>query len=426
MKKIVIAILAVLAVLAGALLGLPSLVDWNGYRAQIAERVAAATGRAVELKGDVGLSILPTPAFTVRDARLANAPGAAEADMVRLKKLDVRIALGPLLGGRVQVESIALVEPTVVVEVLPDGRLNWDLSADRADSRGTGRQADAIVSSVSFDQVSIDSGTILYRDDRSGRIERLENVNARIVAGSLTGPFQVQGTFTLRSTPVRTEITTGRFTEGAAVPLRVSLGLQDSDATLRFAGIIAQGNNGQAGAPAASGGGPRAQGDLRAEGGDLNRVLAVIGAGGSPALAQPFNLRTAMEATTAAASFSNLEVQLGDTRASGSASLRNGTPTRAELTLALNRLDIDAWRGRFSTGAPAAADAQPSVPPPAPPAADGTPASAEPTRADRPSIRVPELPGGSTSSSTCRPTASPTTAASSARAGSRPPCRAAV
>ncbi|PWC75407.1 AsmA family protein [Azospirillum sp. TSH64] len=345
MKKILIAALAGLAVTAGLLLAAPSLIDWNAYKGIIAERVSQATGRQVELRGDVGFTLLPSPALTVRDARLANAAGAAEPDMVRLKKLDARVALGPLLGGRIQVESIALVEPTFVVEVLKDGRINWDLStAGTRGGDGLGA-AEGLVSAVSFDQVLIDNGTIIYRDDRNGRTETVAGLSARIAAGSLNGPFQIQGDFRLRGLPLHGEATAGRFTEGAAVPVRATLSMPHTDATLRFAGILTGGGN----SGGSGGGGSKVQGDLRAEGSDFAKLIDSQKSSWAPAaLAQPFSLRSTVEAGTSLATFSGLEAQLGDTRATGNATLRAGDPAkreepRTELTLAVNRLDLDAW-----------------------------------------------------------------------------------
>ncbi len=62
-----------------------------------------------------------------------------------------------------------------------------------------------------------------------------------------------------------------------------------------------------------------------------------------------------MEAGTSLATLSNLEAQLGDTRATGTAVLRAGEPARTELTLAVNRLDVDAWLARSSGGTAAVA-----------------------------------------------------------------------
>ncbi|PWC39709.1 AsmA family protein [Azospirillum sp. TSO35-2] len=360
MKKILIAALAGLVVLAGLLLAAPSLIDWNAYKGAIAERVSAATGRTVELRGNVGFTLLPSPALTVRDARLANASGAAEADMVRLKKLDARVALGPLLGGRIQVESIALVEPTFVVEVLKDGRINWDLATGAAQGKDGLAAAEGLVSAVSFDQVLIDQGTVIYRDDRNGRVETVEGLTARIAAGSLTGPFQFQGDFSLRGLPLHGEATAGRFTEGAAVPVRATLSMQHTDATLRFAGILT------------GGAALKAQGDLRAEGSDFAKLLD---SGMPAALAQPYNLRATVEAGTSLATFSSLEAQLGDTRATGSATFRSGDPAkreapRTDLTLAINRLDLDSWLSRGAS--PAGSGRGAAVAPAAPAAGTGS------------------------------------------------------
>ena len=103
MKKLLIGILAVLLLVVDAILVIPSLIDWNTYKAEIAQRIGDATGRAVTLDGDIDLALLPRPTLSVTGARLANLPGASEPDMVRLRKLDVRIAFMPLLRGHIQV-----------------------------------------------------------------------------------------------------------------------------------------------------------------------------------------------------------------------------------------------------------------------------------------------------------------------------------
>lgn len=342
MKKFLIACLLVLVVLVGAILVVPSLIDWNSYKSQIVERVSEATGRRVEVDGEISLTLLPSPALTVRDARLANAPESAEPDMARLKQLDIKVALGPLLSGHIQVESITLVEPVLVMEVQSDGRFNWDF-AHAPNARAQDLQDDGLAASVSFDQVTVEGGTILYRDARTGQSETLEKVEARIVAGSFAGPFQVQGDFTLRGMPLRGEVFISRLVEGAAVQVRAALSIVETDGTLRFAGIVTT----------AADGTTRVQGDLRAEGGDLANVLAPTGlaAPGNPALAQAFSLRTGVEAGKNGAVFNNLEAQLGDTRVTGNATIDSGEPTGVTLALALNRLDLDAWIARLSGNA---------------------------------------------------------------------------
>ena len=115
----------VVLVIAAALIG-PGLVDWNAQRDRIAAEVHKATGRDLMIDGDVHLAVLPAPALSAEQVRLANVTGGSEPTMAELRELRVRVALWPLLWGRVKVESVSLVEPRILLEVLADGRRNWD------------------------------------------------------------------------------------------------------------------------------------------------------------------------------------------------------------------------------------------------------------------------------------------------------------
>src|SRR3546814_3541262 len=82
------------------------------------------TGRGLEIAGDVSLRLLPTPAFSAEQVTLANLEGGSEPVMARLEELRISIALLPLLRGEVLVESVTLVRPDILLEVLEDGRAN--------------------------------------------------------------------------------------------------------------------------------------------------------------------------------------------------------------------------------------------------------------------------------------------------------------
>ncbi len=338
MKKTLITLLIIVGLLMVGVFVAPSLVDWNTYKGEVAQRLGVIVGRTVEIQGDIKLSLLPRPALSVHDARLANTPGAAEPYMMRLKELDMSVALWPLLERKLTVESVTLVEPVLAIETLPDGRFNWDLFAIRngaPDARN--RSGDGFANAVRFDDVQIRRGTILYRD-ASGRSERAENVEARVVANSLSGPFQLQGSFAWRGAPLRGELIFGPLVEGMAVPLRGTITMANGDATLRLAGTV----------------GSLLSLNVRAEGNDLARVAKALHADDGiapPVLEQPFSVRSVIEAVPDGGySFTGLEAQLGNTRAAGGAALRlkptpdGGATPDVGLTLAVNRLDLDAWK----------------------------------------------------------------------------------
>src|SRR3990167_7447013 len=139
-KKILFAVIGLfVVVLAAALFG-PGLINWNNHKAEGAAWIKSLTGRDVSIDGDIEITILPTPALIVKNVGLANIEGAANPEMVRLKSLEVRIALEPLLSGQIQVETIRLIEPIIEIEVLADGRnnLNFIAAADVAGKPAAG------------------------------------------------------------------------------------------------------------------------------------------------------------------------------------------------------------------------------------------------------------------------------------------------
>jgi uncharacterized protein involved in outer membrane biogenesis len=83
----------------------------------------------VAIEGDISFAVLPMPALTAEKITLSNLSGGIARDMVTLDKLSVRVGLWPLLFGRVEVRSVVLVRPVIALEVLPDGRQNWDFAA---------------------------------------------------------------------------------------------------------------------------------------------------------------------------------------------------------------------------------------------------------------------------------------------------------
>ncbi len=132
MKKVLIGVVGLLVVAVVALLVGPGFVDWNRYKPRIAEMAEDATGRRLSIDGDISLAILPQPTLSVHALRLANLPGAAAPDMLRLETLDVQSALLPLLFGNIQVQGVTLIEPEVDLVVLADGRRNWVFTPARA------------------------------------------------------------------------------------------------------------------------------------------------------------------------------------------------------------------------------------------------------------------------------------------------------
>lgn len=346
MKKFLFVFAAVVVLLVGAALVAPSFIDWTHYRDPIAAEIERAAGRKVVIAGTVEASLLPTPRLLLNDARLGNLSGAATPEMARLRSLEARIALLPLLSGRVVVESFVLREPVVTLEVLADGRRNWVFDSEHATAPAGRWDDEPLVApeSVQLQNAAIVNGTVIYRNARTKGEERFESVNARIVADSLAGPLRAAGEARIGGKPVRFTVAAGRFDfrSTAATPLNLTLDLMAPTGNV-LRGALAFNGTAQL-APTM-----RLAGKAKIGGADLAAALSSFGPTGElpGLLTQPFNIEGALTATSERAEATGLVVQLGDVRSQGRGNAvfvgpRDGKP-QFDLALVFGYIDLDAW-----------------------------------------------------------------------------------
>jgi uncharacterized protein involved in outer membrane biogenesis len=82
--------------------------DANDYRVLIEDTVSEAIGRTVRISGEVEIVPALIPTVAVNDVTIANPPWASSPTMASAGRLEVSIALLPLLQGEIQIGSIAL------------------------------------------------------------------------------------------------------------------------------------------------------------------------------------------------------------------------------------------------------------------------------------------------------------------------------
>ena len=126
MRRGFLAALAVLVVLLGGLLlGAGPLLNTAAARERITAALTRATGHAARIEGPVGLAWSAAPAFSLQSVVLANPPGFTGPDFVTARRVAARVALLPLLLGRVEIPSVALDGADVRLERDANGRGNW-------------------------------------------------------------------------------------------------------------------------------------------------------------------------------------------------------------------------------------------------------------------------------------------------------------
>ncbi|MHB1219501.1 MAG: AsmA family protein [Alphaproteobacteria bacterium] len=342
MKKFLYGLVALIGlVLVLALVG-PNFVDWSRYKGEIELRTKEITGRDLAIGGPIGVSILPQPTLVAEDIRFANIKGAAVADMVTLKSLRVRLALLPLLTGKIRVDNITLVRPVVELETLADGRVNWLLTPTVLPKPGPAAPVEpeeAAKAGEGFprlDRLVVQEGVIVYRDSRSGHIERADAIAAQVSVEAASGPFWAQGTAMPRGVPARFTLSVGGLGTETPAPIVLSLEFDPGQARLDFNGTLAAPKDNR----------EELSGKLHAEAGDLIKLTnAFLGGAASdqlPIQVNRFILDGTIQGSDSNLSIADLSLTMGESKAAGSVDVAFGKTTNVKARVAADRVDLDA------------------------------------------------------------------------------------
>jgi uncharacterized protein involved in outer membrane biogenesis len=341
MKKAAYGFAGLIVLLVGAALIVPSLVDWNAYKPEIAAEVQKVTGRTLEIGGELEFAVLPTPHLKVSNARLSNAPGATAKSMLSLKELEVSVKLVPLIVGNIEIASVTLIEPVIELEKISDGKTNWVFTPAAQSARpavvpspaGTDAKTASDKNAFKLDSLRIQNGTIVYRDTPAGSIERLEKLTADISAQSLTGPFMFDGGMTVRGISLTLAARMSKFAEKGAVPFHVNIGTPGTATTIGLAGTVTDIETR-----------PMVGAKVDGKGANLGALIAALSGGAlSAPLAQEFSIRGAIKGSASGVVVNDLAFQLGKSTTIGNVKVDLQDGVKADVALRMQTLDLDAF-----------------------------------------------------------------------------------
>lgn len=133
-RWIILGLAALLAIVLIAVAVVVLFVDPNRFKGEIEQRFAAATGRTLQLTGDIEIDFLPWLALTTGESRLANPPGFASPDFAKWREGRIGVRFWSLLRGELEIDRIRFVGLDVVLEKNAAGATNWSFGSDEAES----------------------------------------------------------------------------------------------------------------------------------------------------------------------------------------------------------------------------------------------------------------------------------------------------
>ena len=277
---------------------IPQWLDWTRYRATIEVLASATLGQPVTIRGPITLTLLPQPMLT---AAQVNVGGSGPTDLsIHVDALRLRVALWPLIGGRVDARELILRGP--------DLHIPWPTEPGMFQTRPPPWLA---AFAVRIENGRLTAGRLAF----TGIDAALATLETGALTASGTAQFRdLSWNFTARLTSAGADGAAGLNAtldgQGKASGLGASLtGQLAADGTL--AGTIAS------------------------HGPNLGVLL--------PAPPVPFRADGRLVVGSGLAAVNDLALEIGGSPARGSVALRVAPQQKLDIALSASRLDLDAW-----------------------------------------------------------------------------------
>ena len=327
-----------LVVLIGLLLSAPSLIDWTEYRGSFAQRLSAATGRAVTIDGDVDFVLLPRPALNADAVRIGG--GALADDFVAIERLSARLAFLPLLTGDLRFRELVLRRPEARVTRNQAGNVDFLTFTPPTSAPGVAAPAPAAPFDLDIDRIVIDDGALSFDDVTNGAAVNIKGIDVTLTAPPLK-PTTLTGDIIAGNTPLAIDAVLGRAGAGGASTLSLTVKLTEVDATAKFSGILTR-----------TPGAWDLRGDVSGNAGSASAILAALnlttsGAPTPAALQKPLSLTAKLRANANAISIDPLSLDLGGIPAKGMVSWQaagSDAPPHVTAKMEVGAVQLEAWR----------------------------------------------------------------------------------
>jgi len=294
MTKILLSVFSVLILIFGALLIIPSFIDWSQYKDEIKSQVEKATGYQLDLNGELRAAFLPTPHVNISNVAIDS--GSAEGAFAfqgQVEKASVDLALLPLLGGNIQVSDVTLLSPQVTVRQQENTKVAEVTPTEQTEKK----QSSA---NVKIDRFYTENAKISYKPT-DGDMMIFEFPKMELQADSIFGPYTINGRVKYQDFDLGVDGNVGEYTEDKPLPIKVNID----------GGAYQLNYNGIADMTKAD---PEAQGEFKIQTSSLAKLAAQFGSKDLPIKDQSMTLSGMLAASAKSARLDNGQLNLGNVK----------------------------------------------------------------------------------------------------------------
>jgi AsmA protein len=204
-RRLAMPVVALLGVVLVALIASSWLLNREALRAAVEAQIRAVTGLDLVVKGGTDISIFPGSYVSFHDVGLRG--GAAADPALSVDVLTANLRLLPLLLQRFEIADVMMLRPRIRVVRDINGESNWTPfigTITRTMKPGADNQ-------VSFSEIRIQDGKLLYEDPVRQVAETLDDIDLSLAWPSISRSFAATGQFDWRGERVDGSISIGDF-----------------------------------------------------------------------------------------------------------------------------------------------------------------------------------------------------------------------
>lgn len=212
-----IAIIGAILVFVG-----PLFISTDDLRDSLLAQVESATGYRIRVSGRVQISLFPSLELVAEDVGLAQSGAHNSAEMARAKTLRFGLQLSALIGGKVKMTEVTLINPVITVLA----RAGAEVRAGEEQTGSMPSSAVTALKTLSLDKLLIKNGTVILSASNGTPGTRIEALD---LEASLPGSDAPLG-FALKAVVEGKNLgaagsigSFGQFFEGAAAPLSLTI-----------------------------------------------------------------------------------------------------------------------------------------------------------------------------------------------------------
>lgn len=251
MKKLLIGLGVVVVLLIAAVVIIPFLVPLETYKTELEAQVEKNTGRKFKIAGDLSFSVLPRLEIEASKVSMSNARGAKTANMLELNKLQLQLALFPLLSREIVVDRFVMVDPVINLEIDKRGKPNWQFQTAKAAAKPapgkpaakpSGDAGGIGIGSIKLGDVRLVNGRVTFNDRRKGETQVVKDINMSVKLPDIDSELEADGALTWNGEKIEIKIeleTPGKVLAGKTAKLEAKV--ESKPVSLSYDGTLTNG-----------------------------------------------------------------------------------------------------------------------------------------------------------------------------------------